>query len=53
MHPAMATVVLGAKNVEEVEQNLSSIANPAPREFWTELKQRGLLPEKAPTVPLH
>jgi D-threo-aldose 1-dehydrogenase len=51
MHPAVATVVLGAKNVEEVEQNLASIANPAPREFWTELKQRGLLPKKAPTVP--
>ena len=51
MHPAVATVVLGAKNVEEVEQNLASIANPAPREFWSELKQQALLPEKAPTVP--
>jgi D-threo-aldose 1-dehydrogenase len=52
MHPAVATVVLGAQNVEQVEQNLASIAKPAPREFWTELKQQGLLPEKAPTVPL-
>jgi D-threo-aldose 1-dehydrogenase len=52
MHPAVATVVLGAQNVEEVEKNLASIAKPAPREFWTKLKQQGLLPEKAPTVPL-
>jgi D-threo-aldose 1-dehydrogenase len=52
MHPAVATVVLGAQNVEQVEQNLASIAKPAPREFWAELKKQGLLPEKAPTVPL-
>jgi D-threo-aldose 1-dehydrogenase len=50
MHPAVATVVLGAKSVEEVEQNLASMANPAPREFWAELKQKGLVPDNAPTA---
>jgi D-threo-aldose 1-dehydrogenase len=53
MHPAVATVVLGAKSVEEVEKNLASMATPAQREFWTELKQEGLLPENAPTTPLN
>jgi D-threo-aldose 1-dehydrogenase len=49
MHPAVATVVLGAQNVEEVKKNLAWLAKPAPHAFWTELKHKGLLPEKAPT----
>ncbi len=52
MHPAVATVVLGAQNVDEVRQNVTATSKSAPAEFWTELKQQGLLPENAPTVPL-
>ncbi|KPH05161.1 aldo/keto reductase [Rhizobium leguminosarum bv. trifolii] len=52
MHPAVATVVLGAQNVDEVRQNTAATAKAAPREFWAELKQKGLLPENAPTIRL-
>ncbi|WP_457587656.1 aldo/keto reductase [Ensifer canadensis] len=52
MHPAVATVVLGAQNVDEVHKNVSATAKPIPGEFWAELKRQGLLPEDAPTTPL-
>ncbi|NKL21206.1 aldo/keto reductase [Rhizobium leguminosarum] len=52
MHPAVATVVLGAQNVDEVRQNVAATSKSAPPEFWAELKQQGLLPENAPTVSL-
>lgn len=51
MHPAVATVVLGAANVDEVKQNLAWAAKPAPAAFWTELKEKGLVPENTPTAP--
>lgn len=50
MHPAVASVVLGAQNVAQAKQNIRAAASRAPQEFWTELKQSGLLPESAPTT---
>jgi len=50
MHPAVATVVLGAPGVEEVKQNLASASKVIPTEFWHDLKQQGLIPEGAPTT---
>ena len=48
MHPAVATVVLGAQNVAEVKENLASSATQIPPELWQALKQRGVIPENAP-----
>jgi D-threo-aldose 1-dehydrogenase len=49
MHPAVASVVLGAQTVTQVEENIRAAANRAPQDFWNELKDLGLLPENAPT----
>lgn len=49
MHPAVASVVLGAQTVGQVEDNISAASNRAPQSFWNELKSRGLIPENAPT----
>ncbi|NEJ74476.1 aldo/keto reductase [Rhizobium phaseoli] len=48
MHPAVATVVLGAQNVAEVKQNLASSGTAIPAELWTDLKVAGIIPENAP-----
>ena len=49
MHPAVASVVLGAQNLDQVQSNLAASSNRAPKEFWDELKQLKLLPDNAPT----
>jgi D-threo-aldose 1-dehydrogenase len=49
MHPAVASVVLGAQTVTQVEENIRAAASRAPQDFWNELKGLGLLPENAPT----
>lgn len=46
-HPAVASVVIGARSPDEVEQNLRQIAEPVPPELWTDLYERGLV-EAAP-----
>lgn len=51
LHPAVTSVVLGAQNVAQAEQNIRAAASEAPQEFWAELKQEGLVPESAPTDP--
>ncbi|MDQ1494757.1 MAG: D-threo-aldose 1-dehydrogenase, partial [Actinomycetota bacterium] len=50
-HPAVATVLVGARNAKEVEQNACLLALPIPRALWDELRGAGLLPENAPTPP--
>lgn len=49
MHPAVASVVLGAQTVSQVEDNIRAASNRAPQEFWNELKDQGLIPDNAPT----
>jgi len=49
-HPAVASVVLGAASAAEVEQNIASFTQIIPADFWSELKQKGLLPEPAPVA---
>lgn len=51
MHPAVASVVLGAQNVGQVQNNLAAASSSAPEAFWEELKHLNLLPENAPTGP--
>ncbi len=47
-HPAVASVIPGARSVAELEENFRLISHPIPGEFWAELRAKGLLPEEAP-----
>jgi D-threo-aldose 1-dehydrogenase len=48
-HPAVASVVVGARSPREVDDNLALLALDLPDELWMALKERGLLREDAPT----
>lgn len=47
-HPAVASLLVGARSKTELEENLDLLALPIPAELWTELRSEGLLPEEAP-----
>jgi len=47
-HPAVASVLVGARSVTELEENLVLLMNPIPSELWSELRRLGLLDERAP-----
>jgi D-threo-aldose 1-dehydrogenase len=47
-HPAVASVVVGARSAHEVAQNVELLGHPIPANFWAALKTAGLLPEKTP-----
>ncbi|MCO1579070.1 aldo/keto reductase [Crossiella sp. SN42] len=42
-HPAVASVVIGARTGEQMRQNAELVANPVPPELWAELRERELL----------
>jgi D-threo-aldose 1-dehydrogenase len=46
-HPSVATVVIGALSVKQVEQNLAAASGPIPSAFWDELRAKALIPENA------
>lgn len=48
-HPAIASVIPGARSVAEVEDNVRMVEWPIPIALWDELKHERLLPEAAPT----
>ncbi len=48
-HPAVASVIPGARSVAEVEENVRLVETPIPAPFWAELKERGLIDSAAPT----
>jgi D-threo-aldose 1-dehydrogenase len=48
-HPAIASVIPGARSVAEVEENVKMIDYPIPADLWAELKQHGLIAAAAPT----
>jgi D-threo-aldose 1-dehydrogenase len=48
-HPAIASVIPGARAVAEVEDNIRMVEFPIPADLWAELKQQKLLAEAAPT----
>jgi len=48
-HPAIATVLPGARSPAEVEANLRFVAHPIPAAFWQALRDERLL---APEVPV-
>ena len=47
-HPAVATVVQGVRNVEELVRNVQAISTSVPSEFWAELKAAGIIPNEVP-----
>ena len=48
-HPAVATVVVGARRPEEIAENAALLSRPIPPALWRDLKSAGLLPSNAPT----
>jgi D-threo-aldose 1-dehydrogenase len=48
-HPAVVSVVPGARSAAEVQANLALARAPVPGAFWQALKDRGLLDIQAPT----
>ena len=48
-HPAVATVIPGARNDRELGGNLEFFATPIPPALWRDLKSAGLLRPDAPT----
>jgi D-threo-aldose 1-dehydrogenase len=47
-HPVVATVIPGARSVAEFDANLRLAQVPIPREFWSALRNRGLVDPCAP-----
>ena len=48
-HPAIASVIPGARSVQEVEENVKLVETPIPAELWADLKNRGLIDPASPT----
>ena len=48
-HPAVASVIPGARSAAEVAANLATFETAVPAALWAELKQAGLLRADAPT----
>jgi D-threo-aldose 1-dehydrogenase len=47
-HPAVRTVLVGARTREEMAENARLLATPVPAELWDALVSEGLLPADAP-----
>jgi D-threo-aldose 1-dehydrogenase len=48
-HPAIVSVIPGARSIQEVEDNVRMVELPIPGALWAELKGSGLIAETAPT----
>ncbi|MCQ1839346.1 aldo/keto reductase [Neorhizobium galegae] len=51
-HPAVVTVVSGARTAEQIKSNVDWFAEEIPASFWSRLKARGLIADGAP-LPGH
>ena len=47
-HPAIATIIPGARSVEEIQTNVSYFEHHIPADFWSDLKHESLLGETVP-----
>ncbi|MGW1210392.1 aldo/keto reductase [Streptomyces sp. NPDC002499] len=47
-HPAVTSVVVGARTPAEVEETARMLAHPLPGAFWTAVRQAGLLHARVP-----
>lgn len=48
-HPAVASVLTGARSVAELEENVAMAKVPVPAALWDDLRHRGLIAADAPT----
>jgi D-threo-aldose 1-dehydrogenase len=48
-HPAIVSVIPGARSIAEVEENVALVEHPIPVELWAELKDAKLIAAGAPT----
>jgi D-threo-aldose 1-dehydrogenase len=48
-HPAIVSVIPGARSIQEVEENLRMVEHPIPATLWADLKDRELIAAAAPT----
>ncbi len=48
-HPAVATIVPGAKSIDELEDNIRLMQQEIPSDLWSDLKSEDLLPADVPT----
>jgi D-threo-aldose 1-dehydrogenase len=48
-HPAIVSVIPGARSIAEVEENVALVERPIPAGLWADLKDAGLLDPAAPT----
>jgi D-threo-aldose 1-dehydrogenase len=48
-HPAVTTIVIGARSPEQLDDNVDMFEFPIPGALWADLKAEGLLPEHVPT----
>jgi D-threo-aldose 1-dehydrogenase len=47
-HPAVCSVIPGAKTAAEVKRNIATVEAPIPRDLWGELKREKLIADEAP-----
>jgi D-threo-aldose 1-dehydrogenase len=47
-HPAVASLVVGARSPAEVQANVDALAVPVPSDLWAELREEGLIHPAAP-----
>jgi D-threo-aldose 1-dehydrogenase len=47
-HPAVASVLSGARSPQEIEENFELIQYPIPKEMWGSLKEQELIDPSAP-----
>ena len=45
LHPAVISVVVGARGAEQVEQNVARYSTPVPPDLWSDLRAADLIPE--------
>jgi D-threo-aldose 1-dehydrogenase len=48
-HPAVTTLLVGARSPDELDEDLELLHAPLPPELWEDLRRDRLLPEEAPT----
>jgi D-threo-aldose 1-dehydrogenase len=48
-HPAVTSVLVGARSAAEVEDAVTSFERPVPDALWADLVASGLLPDHVPT----
>ncbi|MBY5377389.1 aldo/keto reductase [Rhizobium leguminosarum] len=49
-HPAVATILTGARSPAEMEENAAHFRQPVPAALWRDLKAEGLIAAEAPTA---